>query len=278
MTQHNPSAHTTPTRIIASDFDGTLCDTYSYDALTNNHLPIIRDDIIEAASGSRLIIATARRATHPAIRYLWECGLVHPSMPVISENGGVIHILDRGVERRVVLAPDHSRDRIIKWLDGVKDQLNHSHKGRHLSLKHGETIVIARYQTSNGKVTRADQLLLLKRLRQLNPPSWLSIVQSGESVCIQHASVNKGLALREALKLLGIERSDAYVISLGDAQNDRSLLEEADLSIGVHQSMRPHATHTYTNGVDSALRVLKDHHTNTSTAARKQRMAHLGAA
>lgn len=278
MTQLHPSPHIASTRIIASDFDGTLCDTYRYDALTNNHLPIIRDDIIEAASGSRLIVATARRAVHPAIRYLWECGLVHPSMPVISENGGVIHLLERGEERRVILAPDHSRDRIITWIDSVKDQLDHSPKGRHLSLKHGETMVIARYQTSSGKVTRADQLLLLKQLRQLAPPTWLSIVQSGESVCIQHSSVNKGVALRQALKLIGIERSDAYVISLGDAQNDRSLLEEADLSIGVHQSMRPHANHTYTNGVDSALRVLQDHRTNTPTTAHKPHMAHLGAA
>lgn len=221
-----PTASHLATRLLVlSDFDGTLCDEYLFDETTNNHLPVIRPEVIRQAAEHTLIIATARRASHPAIEHMWASGLVNESMPIISENGGVIQFSRSAGGRRIQLAPADSVERIATWLKRAMRRIDTTPTGVTLRLKRGDTMVIARYQTEDGLVRRDDQQLLHAKLMKLRPPKDIALTLSGESVCIQHQSVNKAIAFRHALRLLEIERSKMFVIGIGDALNDRALFE-----------------------------------------------------
>lgn len=243
--------------VVLSDFDGTLCDTYTYDKKTNNHMPSLRSDVVAAAAAHTLIVATARRAMHPAIPAMWESGLVNPAVPIISENGGVLHLLDENNQhQKIQIAPKNSKEKIVEWINVAKVQERLGYAGLTLALKYGDTMVIMRYQDEDGESVRDDQGVLLSQLEELDPPSWLSLVPSGESVCLQDKSVNKAEGFRAALEYLNIKRSEVHVIGIGDAPNDRAIFEESDESVGVNSAVHPYVNVQRTGGVDATLDVL----------------------
>lgn len=253
--QRNPSDER-PT-IVLSDLDGTLCDTYTFDPETNNHQHAFDPEILTRAQEVPIVVATQRRAKHSSLPELWNQGLVHPGLPIIAENGGVVVIRkpdnSLGFDR---LAPKGTFELARDWLEDAEHNVLEVPEGLQLAVKPGDTMLIARLQNEMGQSLPADQEFLLEQLQSVDLPSGLTIVSSGDSLCIQHESVDKGRGFHRALGWLGLERSDVLVIGLGNGLNDEAIFRASDLSVGVSIDVSHLVDVAMIRGPESAKTVL----------------------
>lgn len=225
--------------IILSDFDYTLCDTYTYDSATNNHMAMIDPAVIDAAQTHHIVVATSRRVTNPTVPLLWSSGLVDPRTPVIAENGGALlyHTAD-GVTCIDLVAPE--RVQALQTLDNaIRRNITTLPGGQKLAIKQGRTLLIARLQDENGDAQPQHQAWLAKQLEQLIDNPELAVVDTRASVTIQSKEISKGRAFRHYLELANIQRSDVCVVGMGDGPNDQQIFEEADISLGFSDTVRP---------------------------------------
>lgn len=246
--------------IVLSDLDGTLCDTYeSINPETGDRHHRLDPEILAQSAEVPIIVATQRRAKHACLPELWQKGLVHPGLPIIAENGGVI----------VLRKPDDSVgfDRIVPagtfqkardWLDTAQHEALELPRGMELITKPGDTMVIARVQDELRESRPEDQQMLLEQLQSVALPSDLVIVSSGDSLCIQHESVDKGRGLHAALGWLGLDRPDIFVVGLGNGLNDAAIFSEADLSIGVSPEVGHMVDIAMNRGPKSSTTVLRE--------------------
>ena len=225
-------------KVILSDFDYTLCDSYVFDEGTNNHIADIDPDVVAAAQTHHLVVATSRRVDNPTVPLLWESGLVQRHTPVIVENGGAILFLSESGSLECI---DLVRPEDMEQLGAVRQLVGEAIRdlpaGQQLIFKVGRTMLLARLQDDQGTSLPHHQQWLAERIRGLMPPSSLQVVDTRASVTIQHEDVNKGEAFRRYLGLVGVPRDSIYVIGMGDGENDAEIFDEADLSLGFSDSV-----------------------------------------
>ncbi len=244
--------------IVLSDFDGTLCNTYDFDQSTNNHIPKLDPEVAELARNKPLIVATARRTNHPWLPSLWETGVIDPEVPIISENGGTISALDdRGVIRHWFQIDRDEMGDIAEWAEEASHNITDLPAGQKIASKIGKTIVVLRIQDEAGHSELKHQKILHSQLLELNKPDGIAIVNGGGSLTIQSERINKARTFHKILNMLKVERDDVFVVGLGDGDNDKSIFEEADFSIGVNKEIGRFVDAAMQNGVESTKAVLR---------------------
>jgi hydroxymethylpyrimidine pyrophosphatase-like HAD family hydrolase len=223
---------------ILSDFDHTLCHTFTFDARSNDHMPSIHPSTIEASRNKHLIIATGRRAESAAIKHMWTSGLIPFDRPVIAENGGVMVYNRDNSLRYENLAPESTTgylEDVVKKLESDAPAPNGDKK---LVIKIGRTMLITRVQDANGATTPDDQAWLLDKVNQSLPSPELVAVDNRVSIGVLHKDVNKVAAFMYYLTQTGTKREDIFVVGMGDGENDREILQESNLSIGFGEVVR----------------------------------------
>ncbi len=253
-------------KIILSDFDHTLCDTYSFNPTTNNHLASIDPAVVEAAQPHHLVVATSRRVSNPTVPVLWSSGLVHPDVPVIAENGGVILYPTNDGLTCVDMIDPESMQSLQTVRDNIQQEVAAVPTGQQLTFKQGRTLLIARLQDEHGNSQPKHQAWLAERLQQLVDDPSLCVVDTRASVTIQHKEVSKGRAFRHYLQLANILRDEVCIIGMGDGLNDRQLFEEADVSLGFSDVVRPLVDVSIPGGPRAIPHVLRVIETATTLA------------
>ena len=244
-------------RVILSDFDYTLCYEYGFDPESNNHLPYIYSELIEAAQGQNLIVATGRRAKHPFLPVIWQSGLVDPRSPVIAENGGTLVFYGEQGRRYIDLVTEDDIALIHESRERIRQEITDMPKDQELIFKLGRTMLLTRLQNAAGEVDPLHNARLAERVQELFDPSHIRVVDTRASVIVQQAEVNKSAGFRRYLGILGLQRSDVHVTGLGDGLNDRELFEEADVSIGFSRVVRPYVDIEIPGSPANAARVLR---------------------
>jgi hypothetical protein len=252
------------TPVVLSDLDLTLVDEYGFDPATNNHLPQITPELVDAAQDQHLIINTTRRANHPSILVLWRSGLVSIDRPIIAEGGGTLVFHDEGEEdgvRYVDLVPPDVRDSIHASRDVIADNLGELPHGQELVFKIGRTTLLTRLQTPEGTINPIYQQWLAAEIRRLIANPLIEVVDNRNSVSIRPAGVNKGSGFRTYLDMTGMNRDDLFVFGLGDSDGDEELFKEADYRIGFSEDVLPIVDIHVPEGPSAApsvLRMIKD--------------------
>lgn len=242
--------------VVLTDLDHTLFDRFTFDPQTNNHVPHISSELVAAAQGCRIAVATGRRATNPAISLLWESGLIRPKASVITENGGTVVSLGLDGEhtfRDLVSENDMVELNQVRQI--LADRAGTTPRGQRLIRKTGRTMLVAAMQDEQGNKLPQHQQELAAQLRGLLPFDSLRIVDTRASVTIQHHSVSKGRTFRLCLADEGISREDVFVVGMGDGENDESIFGEADFSIGFSPVVR-HMVDREASGVHVAPVIL----------------------
>lgn len=243
--------------VVLSDFDLTLCDTYGFDPLTNNHIPLLDQAVVDVANKTSLVVATARRSNHPFIPELWRSGLVAPTMPVITENGGVLSIPKRsGETEHVSLVPSDSIEEMVQWAEESGSRLKGLGPDQRFITKLGNTVIIARVQDSEGNSTVKDQEILMNKLLDSGVPDTIEVSHTGSSLSIQPKGVSKAQGFLKLLERAHVGRHRMTVVGMGDSPNDESIFREADLSIGVDKRVKSMVNLSMNRGVKSAAFVL----------------------
>jgi hydroxymethylpyrimidine pyrophosphatase-like HAD family hydrolase len=191
---------------LAIDFDGTLAQ---HDRANPEALAALADF---RAAGGCVVLVTGRiiselRAVFPE---------VHDHVDVVvGENGAVIE--GKGFGR--ALAP------------GVSDEFCDALAERGVRFRRGEVLVAC---------SASDEADVLAEVRRLELE--YQLIRNRSELMVLPAGVSKGSGLFEALGDLGISRHNT--ISLGDAENDHSLIDVAELGVAVGDavdSLKAHA-------------------------------------
>lgn len=191
---------------LAIDFDGTLA---SHDRADRDALAALAEF---RAAGGRAILVTGR--------ILSELRAVFPDVDdhmdlVVAENGAVIA---SAAGSRPLVPP-------------VDDALCTALSGAGVRFRRGDVLVAC-----DG----ADEAAVLREVRRLELECQL--VRNRGALMVLPPGVSKGSGLFEALGDLGISHHNA--IAFGDAENDHSLLDVAELGVAVGdavQSLKAHA-------------------------------------
>jgi hydroxymethylpyrimidine pyrophosphatase-like HAD family hydrolase len=183
--------------VIATDYDGTLATQGLVDEATLAALERYRQQ------GGRLLLVTGRQ--------LDELFQVFPHNHlfegIVAENGAVLYRPDEGITRRLAEPlPPVLIDTLIAQGVGPISQ--------------GQ-IVVATWEPHGETVERTVQALALTA----------SVIRNKKAVMVLPQGVNKASGLAVALAELGVE--PAQVVGIGDAENDRSLLEACGLGVAV---------------------------------------------
>jgi hydroxymethylpyrimidine pyrophosphatase-like HAD family hydrolase len=244
-------------RIVLSDFDYTLCDEYSYDKQTQNHLPVVGEDIISAANSVHLVVATGRRANHPHLPKMWKSGLIPSGVPIIAENGGTL--VFEGVKERGFLDLVAAEDvqLLKKNASMALESLDSLPSGQRLVVKQGRTFVIARLEDEAGVVSDRHQMWLENQLKTRFAEDGVQIINSRLSIAMQLRGVNKGDGFLTYLDLLGIKRSHVCVVGMGDADNDTEIFDVSDVRIGFSNIVEDKVDIVTPNGVPDAAPILR---------------------
>lgn len=244
--------------VVLSDFDYTLCHKYVFDSDTNDHQPFIEPDVIDAARGLHLVIATGRRANSQSLKTIWREGLIPEDRPIIAENGGVLVYYRE--DRLKFLDLIHPY--IVNHIVGVKDALTEQagdieQPGEELVVKLGRTMLIARLQDKHGETTEEAQHRLASSIQPLLTSPDLRIVDNRVSLGIQHHSVNKAAAFARYLRIKSVPQEGTVVIGMGDGENDREIFRVADVSVGLSPIVGSIVDLELVEGPESARQVLQ---------------------
>lgn len=244
--------------MIFSDFDNTLCDHYTFDPQTNNHLPLINQEISRLAKTTNLLIATARFADDPAIAVIAQKLFRSDgwfNQPVICENGGVIFFPATG--KKQILAPTNFLDDIRGLQDKFNTQPPLSIPGQSLFTKPGETVLWLRMQDQSGNGKPEIHQQLAWAIKEKIDRGKFQVTSGGSSVIIQSPETSKKLAFLTLLNHFSIDRSRIFVIGLGDAPNDEPIFQASDFAIGVKSQTFGYVNEVCPFGKQTALEVLK---------------------
>jgi len=180
--------------VIAADYDRTITDES-----LNLCMPLVNTIVgLKAERRIEFIVCSGRK-----MQFLHE-RLSGSADGIIAENGAIVEYDGQ----RVLLGEEEG-----KRIRGVLQGLN-------MPILFGEVIA---YVPNQFEKQAIDAL----KYRDLN---W-SIERNRNSIMILPRGVNKGQGLRRLLQLAKWE--DAYTVAFGDAENDISLLNAADMSIAV---------------------------------------------
>jgi hydroxymethylpyrimidine pyrophosphatase-like HAD family hydrolase len=243
---------------LLTDFDETICSSYSYDLGSRTHWPNIDSRVsLEARRmQSPLFIATSRASTEPVVQEAIASLVSHRELPIICENGAVLFFPTKG--REIVLATDAQRQQMDE-VKGHISQVGSEFRDRELLIKDNRIATIEmRIQHASG----IGDPTLYGELAQLLSGRFdltdLDLVSSNNSLSIQPRGINKGKAFLEALTLLGLKRRSLFVVGLGDAPNDREIFEQSDLGIAVRKGAKDNADIVVDEGDKTTLLVMQN--------------------
>jgi hydroxymethylpyrimidine pyrophosphatase-like HAD family hydrolase len=183
--------------VLACDYDGTIAHHGKVDPDTVAALAAVKK------SGRRLVLVTGRQ--------LEDLKQAFPELDlfdaVVAENGALLYEPANRREKPLAGAPNETLVRIL-----------------------GERGVVP---LSAGKVIIATwtphEHLVLETIRELGLE--LQVIFNKGAVMVLPASVNKASGLKAALAELGLSTRDT--VAIGDAENDHSLLREAEYGVAV---------------------------------------------
>lgn len=244
-------------KIVLSDFDYTLCDAYGRIEASHNHMPIMRPEVVVAARGLHLVVATGRRANHPHLSMLWQSGLLADNAQVIAENGGtLVSWGEHGVEFADVVTgagADRVKQRGRIALAGLPELP----EGQRLIVKEGRTCLVTRLEDERGVVSDNHQTWLEMQLADRVEDENIRIVNARASVVVQHAAIDKGRAFGMYLDRHDLRRADHCIIGMGDAPNDEPLFRVADIRIGFSEAVRQSVDVVAPDGVANTAAILE---------------------
>ncbi len=219
-------------KAVAIDIDGTLTDERRrLDFGAVSKLRELEELGVRAilATGNILCIAEAASV------------LIGTSGPLIAENGGIVK---------------DQRTGEVKYL-GEKTQAERAF--RSLARKYD----VKKLQRSELRKTEValHRNIGAEVIREALKDFPVSVVDTKFAIHIKDPSVNKGRALREAVKLIGLALDE--IAAVGDSENDREMLEIAGYSIAVGEKSLEDvcdyiATEKYGKGGLEALEVIMD--------------------
>lgn len=193
-------------RAVAVDLDGTIA---SQDRISEAALQALRDTRLRRI---RTVLVTGRtlaalRATFPGLEAEFDV--------VIAENGGVL-VAD-------------GRERVLA--EPVPAQLADALQGRGIPLQRGQ-VLLATAAVHDEEA--------LREIGAQGLDCWL--LRNRTELMILPAGVSKGTGLCAALRMLGM--SEHNLLAVGDAENDHSLFEVAELAAATSDAvpaLRDHA-------------------------------------
>lgn len=242
--------------MVLSDFDYTLCNNFQFNSLTNDHQPSVGEELIAIAKTHDLTIATGRRADNPAISWLWESGLISDSQTVIAENGGVFVTHSRaGLETEILIQND-DQESLQDTKTLITENLTRLPTGQKLIFKQGKTFLVVRLQDEKGVIHPDNQSWLAQAIRQLSLEKQLQVVNTRVSVTIQNKNVNKGTAFSKLLARRNVQRSDVFVVGMGDGHNDAEIFAQSDLRLGFSEEVKHLVDIVIPDGASAATQVL----------------------
>lgn len=249
---------------ILSDLDDTLCGEHVFIPTVEEHIPVFSKEFRHEVLQHTLIVATGRLTKEKTIPLLWQTGIVHPCIPIITENGGAV-IFPTTKEVRVLTKEFEGTTLLLERLivELEKHLLPMLPTDQQLVTKLGSSIAVLRLQNNQGVGQPQFQAWLCQKIKDapfvLNSSQLLdfSIRNTRSSVTIQHKDTSKGKAFEVTLKEMGISRSDIFVIGMGDAENDKEIFESADLSIGMSEQVRSMSEFCIPNGSNTIVQTLK---------------------
>lgn len=250
--------------LVISDLDGTLADTHFYDHDLNVHTPIINSDLAldTCRLSVPLLVATGRPDNDPTVKQVWK-QLSRPPMPIIGENGGVI--IDPSDNSIIPAINSKELIALTETLSNLPDIVSLLHQRLIVPNIH-EILIDNTRKTSieiriQDKISKVGSPLIHQEsanfLRKNIISNHLVIVCSDSSVSIHPLSISKGNAVHHVISSLALDRSELFIVALGDADNDRSLFEMADIGIGVGMSTIGKSEITCLGGEKTSREVIK---------------------
>lgn len=226
---------------VLSDFDNTL-------SMGGGVTP----KVAEAAKDLHLVVATARLATSTRLPSFWEKGLVRPDVPIVVENGGSLAFKDKDGVRFVDVVEPHVPDKLAGVFEKLQGNRKELGVEAHTTIKLGRTLIdLVGISDPYGLASRMDALI--------DDPS-VRTVFTGSTLTVQDQSVSKPGGFLKYLDTAGLDRSNLYVVGMGDAPNDRETFDHADLSLAFHEDVAPLADIHVTEGAFDAPDVLRAIH------------------
>ena len=190
-------------KAIACDIDGTLTDEDHL--LSQEALTMVRS---AEEAGLTIILSSAR--TRLELRM--ASSLFGATGPVVAENGGVVWYRSTGEERFL--------GDLGKAQEAYKAASSRLPNLQILQEGYRETDVMVR-----GK--RASEITPIVETEGLD----VHLLESAHVTCIAAASADKGVGLRIASAMIGIDPSQ--IAAIGDAHNDLALFEAAGAGYAV---------------------------------------------
>ncbi len=223
--------------IVISDLDGTLLDHHTYD-----HSPALPALQLLASLNVPLILSSSKTEKEIAsIRTV-----LNNDAPYIVENGAAIHI-PQSPGKTEIICLGLPRARILEKLDTIRNEFANDYTG--MSDMHVDEV-------SQLTGLNSEQAEMAKQRAYTEPFIWhaeanrlaafsaalsalgLSLTRGGRFYHISGTS-NKGAACIELRKYYEQQYAHApFLIALGDSDNDREMLEAADVAIRIRNPER----------------------------------------
>lgn len=202
---------------LASDFDETICNMYTYDGISSTHLPVLSQELVIQAERikSPLLIATSRS---PKDEKFWQVASVllgKRNLPVICENGSVIFFPNDVSRKTTSLLSEHQHRELNKLQAEVPNiRLNgrFANQGAEVLIRnHRMTTIDFRIQNKITKVGMPELYEdLLNFIESQYDLDGFTAVSSLNSLSIQPKNNNKLTGVEKALEALGLKRSDIF--------------------------------------------------------------------
>lgn len=250
--------------VVGSDFDETICSNYIYDKESSSHLPVLSTDLLDLTQKTSIpiIIATARSPQDFAFWRITKRLLGGRNLPVVCENGSLIFFPNDSFKKPISLLSEGQN----KELKRLQKQLPNLHLNDHFSNQgaevlirnHRMTSIDFRIQNIKTKVGMPDLHEDLENFinSQFNLDGFIA-VSSLNSLSVQPKNSNKLNGVVKALETINLERKEIFLIGMGDAPNDKELLEGADLGIAVRSGASKNADIFVDAGENVILNVLE---------------------
>ena len=230
---------TTPPWLIITDLDGTLLDHHSYD-----HSPALPAlDVIEQLNLPLIFNSSKTAAEITDLR-----GRLNNSQPYVVENGGGILIPAAvpATDQEITLGiPRHD---ILNTLQQLREQHQYAFTGFHdldaralsnlTGLDQAAAERAQQRQFSEPILWQEDEQRWQKFVQQLAAAKLIA-TRGGRFISIAGDS-NKGKALTWLVEhFRGTDGVTPKTIALGDGENDRSMLELADIAVVIPNPHHP---------------------------------------